>query len=218
MREDDDLSEGDVEVLDCGAKRRIANLFRTRRRPLALALLAVGLIGAGAFAVIESSRPSPSTHGNAARMPHSSNSVPIAGSPASSIPQRRPSATLASLQRRPLHFPILRPGQSCPTTPGHRVSTSEFGGVALGTGSVQPTLPGPDSKALRGTGDLLTHTQYPPWLALSTVWFSLPSYEGPWLVRAQRLDATGPIGMGDPEQTMIFVQAATDQRSGYRIQ
>lgn len=88
----------------------------------------------------------------------------------------------------------------------------------MGTGPVEPTLSGPDSEALRGTGDLLTQTQYPPWLALSTVWFSLPSYEGPWLVRAQRLDATGPIGMGGPQQTMIFVQAATDETSGYRIQ
>ncbi len=101
---------------------------------------------------------------------------------------------------RPLHFPKLRAGQACPATPGHLVNTpvsAGFGGIALGTGLVRPIITGPPHLTRRGVGALLTHTSAPPWLAMKTLWFSVPAYQGPFVIRAKRLDGRGPVGLGE---------------------
>src|SRR5450631_178969 len=99
---------------------------------------------------------------------------------------------------RALHFPVLRAGQSCPATSGSEVDTPDFGGIALGTGLVRPIIAGESaSDARRGSADLITPTSVPPWLAVKTLWFSDPTYQGPFIIRATRLDGPGVIAMGE---------------------
>ncbi|MBV9604928.1 MAG: hypothetical protein JO027_07470 [Solirubrobacterales bacterium] len=95
--------------------------------------------------------------------------------------------------RRPFHLPRLTAGQRCPTTAGTRFSNSELGGVGLGAGPVRP--------AFGNRGDLvhgrvvLGTTNIPGWYGIKTVWYSLPSYTGPWSVRAARLSGRGRIDL-----------------------
>jgi len=96
-----------------------------------------------------------------------------------------------SLVTRPLHFPSVAAGESCPATPGHPVHTSFFDGVALGNGPVR-VLVGNHGDLLRGQADLGT-SQAHGWFALEMIWFSVPGYDGPFVVRAKRLGASGPI-------------------------
>ena len=98
----------------------------------------------------------------------------------------------AALEHR-LHFPVLRPGHRCPASRGTRFNTSQFGGVALGTGPVR-VLAG---STRRGIADLINPTSAPPWLALKTLWFSLPAYQGPFIIRATRLGRPGPVALGE---------------------
>ena len=96
-----------------------------------------------------------------------------------------------SLVTRPLHVPSVSAGQNCPATPGHPIHTSFLDGVALGTGPVR-VLVGNKGDLLRGQADLGT-SQASGWFALQTLWFSVPGYDGPFVVRAKRLGASGPI-------------------------
>ncbi|HYY33022.1 MAG TPA: hypothetical protein VE693_05485 [Gaiellaceae bacterium] len=63
--------------------------------------------------------------------------------------------------------------------------------MAIGTGLVRV--------AINNAGDP-SHGFHPAgfrgWLALKTHFFSSPSYQGPFLVRATRLDHAGPIRLG----------------------
>ena len=99
---------------------------------------------------------------------------------------------------RALRFPVLRAGQSCPATPGSEVDTPDFGGIALGTGPVRPIIADePVNDAQRGIADLINPTSVPPWLGVKTLWFSVPTYQGPFIIRATRLDGPGVIAMGE---------------------
>jgi hypothetical protein len=98
----------------------------------------------------------------------------------------------AALKHR-LHFPVLRPGQRCPAARGTPFNTSQFGGVALGTGLVRVIA----GSTRRGIAELINPTSAPPWLALKTLWFSLPAYQGPFVIRAMRLDRPGPVALGE---------------------
>jgi hypothetical protein len=106
--------------------------------------------------------------------------------------------TIPSVLRRPLHFPALRPGRQCPTSHGHPVNSAEFGGIAVGNGPVQAIIAEePAADARRGIADLVSPTNTPPWLGVKTLWFSMPAYQGPFVIRAKRLDHPGPIAMGE---------------------
>jgi hypothetical protein len=98
----------------------------------------------------------------------------------------------AALKHR-LRFPVLRPGQRCPASRGTPFHTSQFGGVALGTGPVRVIA----GSTRRGMAGLINPTGAPPWLALKTLWFSLPAYQGPFVIRATRLGRPGPVALGE---------------------
>jgi hypothetical protein len=98
----------------------------------------------------------------------------------------------AALKHR-LRFPALRPGQRCPASRGTPFHTSQFGGIALGTEPVRVIA----GSTRRGIADLIKPTSAPPWLALKTLWFSLPAYQGPFVIRATRLDRPGPAALGE---------------------
>jgi hypothetical protein len=107
----------------------------------------------------------------------------------------RPSASLLS---RPLHFPSLGPSGACPVSSGSTFDNSVFGGVALGAGPVRVLL-ADRGNILRGRVDLGA-SETPGWSALQTLWFAMPRYDGPFVVRAARLGAHGPIEV-QPDQT-----------------
>jgi hypothetical protein len=115
-------------------------------------------------------------------------SVPSTSGRASPTP---PSTTAVSAKlSRPLHFPRVADGR-CPASPGRYVATPDFASIAIGTGPVRV--------AINNAGDP-RHGFHPGafrgWLALKTHFFSLPSYQGPFLVRAKRLDRPGPVRLG----------------------
>jgi hypothetical protein len=71
------------------------------------------------------------------------------------------------------------------------VTNSYFDGMALGRGPVRVLLA--DAGDL-GRGRVLLGTGGPPgWHALQTLWFAMPGYDGPFVVRGSRLGTRGPM-------------------------
>lgn len=103
------------------------------------------------------------------------------------------SGPIPAVLKRPLHFPVLRRGQACPATAGSLVSTPAFEGFALGQGPVRPLIAmSGDLRA--GVTDMARAS---PWFAFKTDWFSVPSYQGPFVVRATQLGGSGQVAMGE---------------------
>jgi len=48
-----------------------------------------------------------------------------------------------------------------------------------------------------GVAVLINPTSAPPWLGLKTLWFSVPAYQGPFVIRAERLGRPGPVALGE---------------------
>ena len=120
----------------------------------------------------------------------------------------------AELSRRRLHLPTLRPGQACPASRSTAVNTPDFGGYAPGRGPVRPLAVNAD-----GLAPLTSNTQQPGWLAIKSLWFSEPSYQGPFLVRIRRIDGAGPAGvLEDPALTSFYTPAGATINTfgGYR--
>jgi hypothetical protein len=110
---------------------------------------------------------------------------------------RQAPGSIPAVLKRSLHFPVLRPGQRCPASHGRPVDNSQFGGIALGTGPVRPIIAEQSAgDARRGIGDL-SSSSVPGWLAFKTLWFSVPAYQGPFVIRAIRLARPGMIAMGE---------------------
>jgi hypothetical protein len=97
-----------------------------------------------------------------------------------------------SLLARPLHFPSLGPDGRCPATSGPQaIVKSFFVGGMLGSGPVRVSI-GNAGDFARGRVRLGTGGPG-PWHALETIWFAMPGYDGPFVVRAARLGKPGPI-------------------------
>jgi hypothetical protein len=118
---------------------------------------------------------------------------------------------------RPLHFPRVANAR-CPASRGRYVATPTASGIALGSGPVRVFI--------NNAGDLrhgmarLASTDVPGWLALKTHFFSVPAYQGPFLVRAKSLDRSGSITLGaDPTQTgplLVPAGPAANGLAGWR--
>jgi hypothetical protein len=104
-----------------------------------------------------------------------------------------PAGPIPAALNHALHFPYLGAGQRCPSSRGTPFHASQVGGIALGTGPVR-VIAGSNR---RGIAELINPTSEPPWLALKTLWFSLPAYQGPFVIRATRLDGPGPVALGE---------------------
>lgn len=106
---------------------------------------------------------------------------------------------------RPLRIPVIRTGESCPASRGKLAKMPRFPRVALGRGPVRPMfLDGGDLSI--GIVDARTSTNAPGWLAIKTNWFSMPSYQGPIVIRAARLGANGTIAFNvDPTDYVLVV-------------
>lgn len=105
------------------------------------------------------------------------------------------SGNIPAVLDRKMHLPILRRGQQCPASVGTSVETKVVGGIALGAGPVR-VIVASEGDLRRGVG-VLSASSEPGWVALKTLWFSLPSYQGPFVIRAQRLDGAGEVGLGE---------------------
>ncbi len=133
-------------------------------------------------------------------------------SPKAAIATSAPPSNDQARLTRPLHVPMLRPGQTCPVSRETPTHSSDFTGSALGVGPVHPLA--------AGNEDLSSNTHAPGWLAIKSLWLSDPLYQGPFLVRIRRLDGSGPAGvLEDPTVTSFFVPAGPTFNSypdGYR--
>jgi hypothetical protein len=108
-------------------------------------------------------------------------------------------STTTPLVDRPLHLPSAT-GTRCPATAGKYVTTPDFGSWSLGNGRVRV--------AINNAGDLrhgkvrMAAGGAAGWYGIKTHFFSVPGYQGPFLVRARRLDGPGPIRLGgSPAET-----------------
>ena len=110
---------------------------------------------------------------------------------------------------RLLHLPTVKPGASCPTTPGHPVSTAGFSVSALGSGPVYAGIAGGQVDAWSGG-----------WFGFKTLWYVAPSYDGPVLIRGSKINGDGLVGFGENPFIghLIFPPGPTvnDKNGGYR--
>ena len=116
--------------------------------------------------------------------------------------------------RRPLRLPVLQRGQACPTSPARGIATTApFGGMALGSGPVRPIVLGHGPVELEPSADANKATSI-------FLWFSDPSYQGPWILRGAQLDGASPVTFGDPPAlTASFVvppNSLINGASGYQ--
>jgi hypothetical protein len=153
--------------------------------------------------------------------PAPAKSHPASG-PATSAARRAPGGRSAFLNR-PLHLPMLRPGQRCPASQGSSSPVTIGGdtGTVFGNGPVRVLM----GASRHGVIGLLTHTNTPPWLGFKTLWFSLPRYQGPFVIRAERLGHPGPISLTRPpamaplivpREPAIDTVPVSNGRPGYR--
>lgn len=131
-----------------------------------------------------------------------------------------PARTTPLLARR-LHLPSLGQGGRCPVSSGYTVNNSYFTGNALGRGPVRVVL-ADRGDILHGRVDLGGATMG-SLHALQTLWFALPSYDGPFVIRAARLGKPGLIedwpsdtGRGSGPLTVSAGATANTFPPGYR--
>jgi hypothetical protein len=107
--------------------------------------------------------------------------------------------------RMPLHLPKLAPGAACPVSqPDPDVDFHAYGiGPGLGDGPAYPV------GMASGTFTLAPAVNFgsKAWGGQKVLWFVLPSYTGPVLIRGGRLDAPGDVrferGNVPPKQLLI---------------
>ena len=112
---------------------------------------------------------------------------------------------------RPLRFPALRPGQRCPASHGGGGPVAIAGetGTEFGNGPVRVLI----WTSRDGAAGLSAHTQFPPWLGFKTLWFGVPAYQGPFVIRAVRLGHPRPGLPGrDATGHGATTHAGTDDR------
>jgi hypothetical protein len=136
---------------------------------------------------------------------------------------------VTALYARPIRLP--KATGSCPVS-GARPISIDWGGVtggirgyAAGSDPVwlvmaEESVPVPRATVgghmvVNGAVVPLGPSSYPKWGALKTVWLSLPTYQGPYLVRGERLDGSGPMGIGDlPTQRSLLVPPGVSVNGG----
>jgi len=131
-----------------------------------------------------------------------------------SVCENNTTGVVPNALKRRLRLPTVQAGRPCPASAGVSVNNSFFVGVALGRGPVHP-IPAADGDLRHGVVVLSSHTGRPGWLAFKTLWFSEPSYQGPFVIRAKRLDGSGPVAFGEtPTLAPLVVPAGETLNSG----
>ncbi len=120
--------------------------------------------------------------------------------------------------REPTRLTSLRPGESCPVTPGYVMRHNPLlDGATFGHGSVAVVIANSGSVG-NGVIDLAA-SDVKGWSAFKTIWFSSPGYQGPFDVRAARLDASSLVALQDGAGLSPIVVPggrALNQEDGWR--
>jgi hypothetical protein len=98
------------------------------------------------------------------------------------------------LIHRPLHFPTVRTGETCPVSRGKLMTSSYINGVVFGPGPVRLLVAMNSGNLLAGSVDLLP-SDTPGWVVFKTTWIIASSYQGPVIVRAKRIDGPGRVAL-----------------------
>ncbi len=107
--------------------------------------------------------------------------------------------SLATL-RRPLHIPMLQPGEKCPASPANGTlgqrGNADFGAApAFGPGPAYVTLEGASGLAVLTLAWPIAgaNQPYAEWAGTKALW-TIPRFAGPVLIRGRRIDGAGPLG------------------------
>jgi len=92
------------------------------------------------------------------------------------------------LLQRTIRVPTLAPGSRCPATEATG-SLGEYGGSRFGPGPAYPTLSARDGHASLA---YLVGWGYDGWDGTKVLW-TVPRYNGPYIVRGRQLDGTGEL-------------------------
>jgi hypothetical protein len=118
---------------------------------------------------------------------------------------------------RPLRFPTLHAGEDCPVTHSADVALQDsFLYPRPGPGPVYPDgAVDPEGVAVLDRGASVNG-----WASFKTLWFSEPSYQGPWVIRGGQLDGPSPVIFGEqPTVSKLVVPAGptvNETNDGYR--
>jgi hypothetical protein len=216
----DEALTGDVANAWPGLRHRIARRRLLRRMSVGTA--AVVLVAAGVGVGLD-------VTGSARRPPSAPRRSPVALiQPASfeaacaAEPSACATGAAGAIPRslyRPLHLPRVTAGRSCPISQGAMSSNPYVDGLQFGTGPVYMEIgnsgSGPEGRVTLGT------TQVSGWFAMENVWLSLPTYQGAFVVRGERLDGSGAVGFGgsSPAESAFAVPPGANPNSanGYRF-
>ncbi|MHB1928485.1 MAG: hypothetical protein ACYDEN_03700 [Acidimicrobiales bacterium] len=127
-----------------------------------------------------------------------------------------PGGGIAALASRPVRLPRLHPGQRCPVSPGTSVENRVFGGVAFGSGRIGVLVA--NRVDLADSGVDLGLGASDRWLAVQTVWFARPGYNGPFVVRGRMLGSQRPLRVqtaDSPQPGPLEVPAGPTANTAY---
>jgi hypothetical protein len=118
-------------------------------------------------------------------------------------------SNVQTLQRRPLHFPSVAAGATCPTTALRKV-TPEFG-IAQGEGPAYATIgqEKPGTKAVlhyvdaKHFGSDVSENQ--GWGGQKVLWFVDPHYQGLVLVRGHQIDGTHEMRFNQALESRLVI-------------
>ena len=134
------------------------------------------------------------------------NEVPATSSP-SSAASSTPTRMTADQLRRPLHFPSLQAGKTCPRDAGSKLAHAF--GKATGPGPIYPVY---GSRQVVGISRVNAHGR---WGYVKTLWVAKQSvYDGPAIVRGHQIDGPGEIRFGKgptPDAEMLLPEDPVDQ-------
>ncbi len=129
-----------------------------------------------------------------------------------------PAGPIPGALRGPVRLRSLRRGESCPVTAGYLMRHNPLlDGATFGHGSVAVVIA--NSSNIRDGVIDLAASDVKGWSAFKTIWFSSPGYQGPFDVRAARLDASGLVALQDGAGLSPIVVPggrALNQEDGWR--
>jgi hypothetical protein len=115
--------------------------------------------------------------------------------------------------RRPLHLPHVAPGGTCPVSGvDHRIPfVRRFGvGPGIGRGPAYPI------GLSAGVVQLVSASNFDStaWAGQKVLWFVLPSYRGPVLIRGARIDGPGRVRFDRGDVPPLSIRIALHPTSG----
>jgi hypothetical protein len=214
------LAEGAVADLWPDIRRGIVRRRRVRRLGAGMAAVALVATAVGASLVLSGPPrrvPPAPVRRHIALIQPASYQAACAAEPSSCAPGS--SGAIPRSLYRPLNLPRVGAGGACPASQGTMSSNPYVGGLQFGAGPVYMEI-GNEGSVSEGKVTLGT-TQVRGWFAMENVWLSLPSYQGPVVVRGKRLDGSGTLAFGGsrPAESAFAVPPGPNPNgaNGYRF-